>query len=405
VKVTQSLAVSLEILVAHKARTLLSILGLVVGVGAVVLMVAGGRGAQKEILNRIRNMGTNLIIVNAGQTRIIAGRRRQIGTATTLIPADAKAIQANCPHVRLAASACNKKRAVRSGSQDATTNVVGMSRQAFQIRNIQVASGRMFDDQESRGSRRVALLAPTAARNLFGDDDPVGERIRIGRVPFEVIGVTAPKGTDANGADQDDLIVVPVSTAMNRLFHVTSVDTVYVQATSANALSDAEREIRRILRRRHRLRRKPDDFTIQNQSTLIDAERATTQNMIWLIGGAAGISLLVGGVGILAVMLISVRERTAEIGLRRAIGALRRDIRNQFLMEAAMLASGGGLLGVTLGAGIAWLVSWLGYWKTVLSWPSAAVALAFSITLGIIFGIYPAMRAARLEPIEALRTE
>lgn len=404
-QISQSAVVSLEILTAHKGRTLLSVLGLVVGVGAVVLMVAAGRGAQRQVLSRIRDMGTNLIIVNAGQTRIIAGRQRQIAAVTTLTPADAKAIQADCPHVRLAAPACSKKRAVRSGSEDATTNVVGQALHAFQIRNIRVASGRAFDRRESRGSRRVALLGPTVARNLFGGDDPVGQRIRIGRVPFQIIGVTAPKGTDANGADQDDLIIVPVTTAMRRLFHVTAVDTVYVQATSTAALGQAEREIRRLLRRRHRLRGKPDDFTIQNQATLLKAERETSQAMIWLVGGAAGISLLVGGVGILAVMLISVRERTEEIGLRRAVGARRRDIRNQFLLEAALLSSGGGLLGIALGVGSAWLVSRLGYWETLLSWPSSLISLVFSVALGMVFGLYPAMRAARLEPIEALRSE
>lgn len=404
-KFTKNLSLSYEILAAHKLRTLLSMLGIIVGVGAVVLMVAAGKGAEKRILDRIRDMGTNLIVVNAGQTRIVAGRQRQMARVTTLVPDDAEAIVADCPSVRLAASAANKKLAVRFASENANTNVIGMTPDGFLIRNIEIASGRFFDTEESRGRRRVAILGPTVVRNLFGGDDPIGQKLRIGRVPFEVIGVTQPKGTDTNGVDQDDLIIVPLSTAMRRLFNVTYVDRIYVQAVHAEALYQAEREIRNILRQHHRLREKPDDFTIQNQAALLKTEHETSREMTLLVGSVSGISLLVGGIGILAVMLISVRERTAEIGLRRAVGALRRDIRNQFLLEAVILSGAGGLLGVFLGVMGALTLSSLGYWETVISWPSAGVAFLFSTSIGIVFGLYPALRAADLEPIEALRTE
>lgn len=404
-KLSKNIALSYEILAAHKLRTLLSMLGIIVGVGAVVLMVAAGKGAEKRILDRIRDMGTNLVVVNAGQTRIVAGRQRQMATVTTLVPDDARAIVADCPGVRLAAPAISKKLAARFESENANTNVVGMTLDGFRIRNIEVASGRFFDAEESRGRRRVAILGPTVVRNLFGGDDPIGQKIRIGRVPFEVIGVTQPKGTDANGADQDDLIIVPLTTAMRRLFNVTYVDRIYVQAVNADALYQAEKEIRNILRQHHRLREEPDDFTIQNQATLLETERETSREMTLLVGSVSGISLLVGGIGILAVMLISVRERIGEIGLRRAVGALKRDIRNQFLLEAAILSGTGGLLGVLLGVSGALTLSRLGYWETVISWPSAGVSFLFSALLGIVFGIYPAVRAANLEPIEALRAE
>jgi len=242
-------------------------------------------------------------------------------------------------------------------------------------------------------------------RNLFGDIDPAGLSFRIGRVPFEAIGVTKPKGIDANGADQDDLIIVPLETAMRRLLNVTHVEMIYVQAESADALTRAEAEIRDTLRQRHRLRAKPDDFTIQNQAALLETERETSREMTLLVGSVSGISLMVGGVGILAVMLISVRERTPEIGLRRALGALRRDIRNQFLLESGMLAGAGGFLGVLAGVFGAWAASALGYWETIISWPATAIGFGFSVSLGILFGIYPAIRAARLEPTEALRAE
>jgi len=380
-------------------------LGIIVGVGAVVFVVAAGKGAEKRILDRIRDMGTNLVVVNAGQTRIVAGRQRQMATVTTLVPEDVRTILTDCPSVRFAAPAISKKFATRFESENANTNVVGMTPDGFRIRNIEVGSGRFFDAEESRGRRRVAILGPTVARNLFNGGDPIGQKIRIGRVPFEVIGVTRPKGLDANGADQDDLIIVPLTTAMHRLFNVTYVDRVYVQAVNTNALYQAEKELRRILRERHRLRGKPDDFTIQNQATLLKTERETSRSMTLLVGGAAGISLLVGGVGILAVMLISVRERTGEIGLRRAVGALKRDIRNQFLMEAAILSCTGGLFGVLSGVAGTLTLSRFGYWETVISWPAAGVGFLFSTSLGIVFGIYPALRAADLEPIEALRAE
>jgi len=332
-KFSQNIILSCEILAAHKLRTFLSVLGLVVGVSAVVVIASAGKGAEERVLDRIRDMGTNLIIVNAGQTRVVAGRQRQMATVTTLLPNDAAAIVEHCPSVRFASPSSSKKLPARFGTETTNTNVVGMTTDGFRVRNIELAAGRSFDPEETRGMRRVAVLGATVAANLFDDDDPIGVSFRIGRVPFEVIGVTSPKGTDVNGVDQDNLVIVPLNTAMRRLFNVTHINAVHVQATDADVLQHAETEIRKLLRQRHRLRDKPDDFTVQNQATLLATERETSRAMTLLVGSVSGISLAVGGVGILAVMLISVRERTREIGLRRAIGARRRDIRNQFLLE------------------------------------------------------------------------
>jgi len=405
VKLSRNIVLSLEILVAHKLRTLLSVIGIVVGVGAVVLMVSAGRGAEKQIVDRIQGMGTNLLTVNAGRTMIIAGRLRQMDTVRTLLASDAQAIAKECPSVVLAAPGVGKKLAVRWEDQDALTNVVGMTAEGFVVRNITVASGRPFDADESRAAKRVAILGPTASANLFGSADPLGQQIRVNKVPFEVIGVTTPKGMDISGLDQDDLIIVPLETAMRRLLNLDYVHVVYAQARSSAAIGPAEQEIAGLLRQRHRLGSKPDDFTIQNQATLLATERETTGSMTLLIGSVAGISLLVGGVGILAVMLMSVRERTREIGLRRALGALRRDIRNQFLLESAVLAGAGGVAGVVGGVGLSLAVSSLGYWPAMISWPAASVAFTFSVLVGVFFGLYPAAQAAKLEPIEALRAE
>lgn len=405
-KLSRNVALSCEILAAHKLRTLLSVSGIVVGVASVILVVSIGRGAEKRILDRIRDMGTNLIVVNAGQTRIVAGRQRQIATVTTLETDDAEAIAEQCPSVSLVSPAMSKKLSTRWETENANTNIVGITPEGLRIRNIEIASGRSFDAEEGRARRRVAVLGPTAAENLFGQTDSIiGLQFRIGRVPFEVIGLTIPKGVDANGLDQDDLILVPLGSAMRRLFNVDHIDTIYVQAQSTELLGRAEEEIRELLRQRHRLRDRPDDFTIQNQATLLATERETAQSMTLLVGSVAGISLAVGGVGILAVMLISVRERTPEIGLRRAVGATHGDIRIQFLVESALLAGAGGLVGVFGGITAALAVSRLGYWETVISWPSAGVGLGFSVAVGLVFGIYPAIRAAALEPIEALRAE
>jgi putative ABC transport system permease protein len=404
-KLSKSLSLSLEILAAHKLRTLLSMLGIVVGVATVILMVSAGKGAEKSILDRIRNMGTNLVTVTAGQARVIAGRQRQMSTVTTLVAEDAEAIQEECPAVALAVAAIDRKMATRWEVEMANTSVLGINPEGLRIRNMAIASGRLFDQDECRGRRRVAVVGPTVVENLFLGTDPVGLTFRIGRVPFEVIGVSEPRGVDANGIDQDDVVIVPLETAMRRLMNVDYIQTVYVQAQSSNVLEQAETEIRQLLRRRHRLGEKPDDFTIQNQATLLATERETAQSMTLLIGSVSGISLLVGGVGILAVMLISVRERTGEIGLRRAVGARRSDIRNQFLLESGLLSGTGGFLGAAIGVGAAWTVSALDYWEIVISWPAVAVGVLFSVSLGLIFGLYPAVRAAALEPIDALRAE
>jgi len=397
---------SCQLLAAHKLRTLLSITGIVVGVGAVILMVSAGRGAEKRILDRLGKLGMDLVIVNAAPARLMIGRQRTVATVTTLTAADGRAIAEECPHVIAAAPAVSKSLVVHWESNNTTTAVIGMAAEGFRIRKIPFARGRPFDADEDRTRRRVAVIGPTVVKNIFGASDPCGQQIRIGRVPFEVIGVTRPRGIDANGMDQDDIVLVPLETAMRRLLNVPYIQTIYIQARGSQWMDQVEREVRALLRERLRLtEERQDTFTIQNQTTLLKTERDTAHSMTLLIGSVAGIALLVGGVGILAVMLISVRERTHEIGLRRALGARPRDIRIQFVVEAALLAGAGGILGVMAGIASTRAAAVVGFPEAMISWLAAAIAFAFSITVGVIFGIYPALRASRLEPILALRSE
>ena len=403
-KFSRNAILSGQILAAHKLRTLLSMTGIIVGVGSVILMVSIGRGAEKKLLDRVGAMGTDLVVVNAAPARLVMGRTNQVATVTTLTPADAHAIAEECPHVVATAPVVTRSLVARWEDNNTTTTVTGLAPAGLRIRRVTIQSGRTYDELEDRTRRRVAILGRTVADNLFGATEPVGQQIRISRVPFEVIGVTTRRGLDVNGTDQDDVIFVPLETAMRRLLNVAYIQTILVQARNSAVLADVEQEVRGVLRRRQRLPEgRPDNFTIQNQMRLLATERQTARSMTTLIGSVASIALLVGGVGIFGVMLISVRERVREIGLRRAVGARRRDIQVQFLVEAALLAGVGGTLGVMAGVAATHAASALGAWDTLLSWPAAAMGFLVSVTIGLLFGIYPAIRAACLEPIEALR--
>lgn len=282
--------------------------------------------------------------------------------------------------------------------------VEGMTVAGFEIRNIAVERGRIFDEIEVRTRQRVAVVGPSVVETLFDGTDPIGQRIDIGQIPFQVIGVTVPRGANAYGSDQDDMIVIPLETAMRRLLNISYVHAIYAQARSTELMERAEGEIREVLNQRQRSGRPTDSFTIQNQAELLKIDRETARSLTLLIGSVAGIALMAGGLGILAVMLIAVRARTREIGLRRAVGARRRDILVQFLFEAGLLGAAGGLLGVGFGIGGSYAVAALGVWDALIYWPAAVLALMVSLSVGLTFGILPALRAAGLEPIEALRT-
>ena len=404
-KLFKGFRIALHALLGHPIRTALSLVGIIIGVAAVVLMVAVGEGAQNEVLKKIQSMGTNLIIISAGQVKTFAGRARQVGIVTTLTQRDAMAISSEIPGIVQSAPAQGKRLPLKYGTQSYTTQIVGAAPNLPEIKNLSLIRGRFFNEDEDRMMARVAVLGPTPVKNLFGNTNPVGEVIQIKNVAFEVIGVTKEKGMVA-GQDEDDQIYIPLNTAMKRLMNVTYLSQIYLQARNTEVMKPAEREIKSLLRERHRLKEdKTDDFTIQNQLDILEAERETTESFTLLIGSIAGVSLLVGGVGILAVMLILVRERTNEIGVRRAVGARQKDILLQFMMEATALSVGGGVIGILLGLLGSLVVRYATKWPVSLSVMPILISFGFSFVVGFFFGVYPARKASRLDPIVALRAE
>jgi putative ABC transport system permease protein len=403
----RGLRVSAEMLWTHKLRTILSLLGIVVGISTLSVMTAVGRGSEQKILDGIQRTGSNLIAVNAGTVNLIAGRPRQNAVVTSLMPDDAPAIQAGAEDlVSFVAPAQSKSLTVKFENLSAKTSIVGTSQDILPIRRLRIETGDMFDDEDERASRRVAIVGQTVVQHLFGGARPLGQTIRIANIPFEVIGTLARAGADMNGNDQDDQILIPLRTALRRVFNVIYINTIYVQARSERQMDACAARLREILRERHRLGTiKPDDFTIQNQAELVRAAEETHRTFMTLTLSVASLSLLVGGVGILAVMLMSVRERVREIGLRRALGATRRDILVQFLMEATMLSLSGGLLGVVAGTVVTFAVAWVADWPAILAFREVSISVACSATIGLLFGTLPARKAAAAAPVAALRAE
>ena len=406
-KIARSLKISRKQLAAHKMRTVLALLGIVIGVSSVIIMVSIGKGAEQQVLSRIEALGTNLIIVNAGRVQRTAGRQQVRGTATTLTLEDAEALSEECPAVRAAAPVQGGKLQVKYENLATNTSATGTTADILSIRKLKVERGLFFGEEDIVGSRRMAVLGRTVVKNLFEKSEPVGETILIGKVMFEVIGVLATKGSDLNGVDQDDQILIPISTALRRLFNIAYINTINIEATSKDKMALAQQQVREILRERHRLNKqdKADDFTIQNQTDLIEAQSETSEAFTMLIASIAGVSLLVGGIGILAIMLMAIKERTNEIGLRMAVGASRKDILVQFLLEASALSVGGGIVGIGTGLAGSLVTGAVTRLETSVSPTSIVLSFTFSIAVGLFFGVYPARKASRLDPITALRTE
>ncbi|MBI2117041.1 MAG: ABC transporter permease [candidate division NC10 bacterium] len=398
--------IALKAVTAHKLRALLAILGIVVGVAAVIVMLAVGEGAKRDVLGKIQGLGTNILIVSAGQIKNVAGRPQLVGNVTTLDLRDAKTILEECPAVARVAPIQSRKLAVKYGTGTTNTSIVGTSADFPTVREFRTIVGRFFDADEVQGAQRVAIVGHRVLTNLGTGRGVVGDTIRIGNVPFEVIGILEPKGVNYAGIDEDDQIFIPINTALRRLFNLTYLNSLYVQARDEQAMSTAARQVTDVLRERHRIRSgHPEDFTLQTQAEILDAAQETSETFSLLLGSIAGISLFVGGIGILAMMVISVRERTQEIGVRRAVGARRQDILLQFILEATSLSLAGGLIGSVVGVAGGLILGRLTGWPTAISPPAILLAMGVSGAVGVFFGAYPARRAARLDPIVALRAE
>jgi putative ABC transport system permease protein len=388
-------------------RTALTMLGMVIGVAAVVLMLAVGQGAQYTVNQSIASMGSNLFIVLSGASTS-GGLRFGSGSVPTLTVNDAQAL-AQIPSVRAVSPSYPGNAQLAHGANNWSTIVTGSTPDYFTVRNWTLDAGHPFEESDVRGATRVVVLGQTVAKNLFGEEDPTGKTIRIKNMPFLVVGLLSAKGQSLDGRDQDDTAVVPVTTAQRKLFGNQFPGTVrylMVQARSTETMDEAQREMGQVLRQRHHLAEESEnDFTIRNLTSVAQSAAGSAQAMSFMLGAIASISLLVGGIGIMNIMLVSVTERTREIGIRMAIGARRRDILLQFLLEALIICIVGGLVGVLLGVGGAWLVSSMAEMAVVVTVWSILLSFAFSAAIGVFFGYYPARRAAMLKPVEALRYE
>lgn len=394
--------VAFKSLLVNKLRTFLAMLGIIIGVGAVISMLAMGAGAQKRVMERIASMGTNLLSVRPGQRGL---RGRMIDISQKLKLSDAGAILDTVPGVYQVCPVVRGNNQLKYFNKNTQSNVIGSSITYFPIRNFEIAKGRSFTEGEVERTARVAVLGPTTVENLFEESDPIGETIKIGGINFSIIGVTKAKGSQGR-YDPDDMVIVPYTTAMKQLLGLDYLHEIDIQTFDNADLEEVQEAITALLRRRHRLLEgAADDFTIRAQAEIVEAASEVSRTFTILLGSIAGISLLVGGIGIMNIMLVTVAERTREIGVRKAIGAKDRDILLQFLIEAIVLTAIGGIIGVALGIGAAQMIAKLTDFFTVVKLTSILLALSFSAAVGIFFGFYPARSAAMLDPIEALRYE
>jgi putative ABC transport system permease protein len=408
-KVLQSMKIAFRALRVNKLRSALTMLGVIIGVGAVIAMVAVGSGATQRIQEQIASIGSNVIIVQAGSVNT-GGIRLGFGNAQTLTEDDARAIGTQCPSVSLAAPIARGAAQIVYGNNNWATQITGTTPDYLIVRDAALSSGQPFTTQDVDASSKVALLGKTVVDNLFNGADPIGQIIRIKKVPFTVVGVLAPKGQSPSGQDQDDTILLPISSAKKKVIgarqgNALTIQQIVVQGREGAAKS-AVQEIQSLLRQRHRLQpNQDDDFDVRNMEEVFSAQETSARVMSILLASIASVSLLVGGIGIMNIMLVSVTERTKEIGLRQAVGAKTKDILSQFLVEAVTLSVAGGAIGIAIGISASIAISYFADWSTVVSPGAILLAFVFSGLVGVFFGYYPARKAALMDPIEALRYE
>jgi putative ABC transport system permease protein len=400
-----TLRIALKALARNKLRAFLTMLGIIIGVGAVIAMVAIGEGAKATIRAQIAGLGTNVLVIVPG-TSNQGGVRAGFGSVNTLVDGDARAILREIRAVAYVSPVLRRPEQLVAGNLNWGSLVQGVAPEFQQIREWQVAEGRYLHDGDMESAAKVAVVGETVARNLFGNDDPIDAVIRIRNIPFRVVGVLAPKGQTGQGTDQDDTVMIPYTTMQKRLMRITWLQSIVVKAVNAERVQEAQEQITSLLRQRHRIGPdRDDDFNVRNLSDIAEAATTTARVMAVLLGSVASISLLVGGIGIMNIMLVSVTERTREIGIRMAVGARRRDILLQFLVEAVVMAATGGVIGILLGIGSSEVLKDWAQWPTLIDPTIVAIAFLFSGAVGVFFGFYPARKAANLDPIDALRYE
>jgi len=400
-----TLRIALRALARNKLRAFLTMLGIIIGVGAVIAMVAIGEGAKSTIRAQIAALGTNVLIVLPG-SNVQGGVRAGFGNVNTLLDADGKAMARELPSVAFVSPVLRRQEQVVAANLNWGTLAQGVAPEFQQIRDWEVAQGRFLHEGDMESAAKVAVIGQTVARQLFGSDEALDAVIRIRNIPFRVIGVLVPKGQTGQGTDQDDTVMIPYTTMQKRLMRITWVQSIVVKAVNAERVDEAQEQITLLLRQRHRIGpEREDDFNVRNLSDIAEAATTTARVMAVLLGSVASISLLVGGIGIMNIMLVSVTERTREIGIRMAVGARSRDIMLQFLVEAVVMAATGGLIGILLGIGSSELIKQWAQWPTLINPAIIAIAFLFSGAVGVFFGFYPAKKAANLDPIEALRYE
>ena len=400
-----TLRIALRALARNKLRAFLTMLGIIIGVGAVIAMVAIGEGAKSTIRAQIAALGTNVLIVLPG-SNVQGGVRAGFGNVNTLLDADARAMARELPSVAYVSPVLRRQEQVVAGNLNWGTLAQGVAPEFQQIRDWQIAEGRFLHEGDMDSAAKVAVIGQTVAHQLFGNEEAMDAVIRIRNIPFRVVGVLGAKGQTGQGTDQDDTIMIPYTTMQKRLMRITWVQSIVVKAVSAERVDEAQEQITLLLRQRHRIGPdREDDFNVRNLSDIAEAATTTARVMAILLGSVASISLLVGGIGIMNIMLVSVTERTREIGIRMAVGARSSDIMLQFLVEAVVMAATGGLIGIFFGVGSSEVIKRWAQWPTLIDPAIIAIAFLFSGAVGVFFGFYPAKKAANLDPIEALRYE
>ena len=401
----ESVKIALEGLKANKMRSVLTMLGIIIGVAAVIAMVSLGLGVQERVRSSIASLGSNLLIVQPGG-RTSTGARMAHGTGANLTYDDARAIERTVDNVAAVAPSVARAYQVVFGNQNWTTNVEGTTPSFMQVRDFSIQNGYSFTARDLDARMRVAVLGKTVAENLFADLNPVGQTIRINKAPFKVLGVLESKGQSAGGQDQDDVIFIPLTTAQQRMMGITHVQRISIQAVSEETVNRVQDDVTELLRIRQRIRPgEENNFSVRNLSAVMEAATESVATITLLLGFIAAISLLVGGIGIMNIMLVSVTERTREIGIRKALGATYNNILLQFLIESVVIGIIGGMLGIGVGIGASYVLTYMSDWATIISFSSIIVSFKFSVAIGLFFGLYPARKAALLDPIEALRYE